>query len=81
MKEPRHVGYCPTKGPRKRAGLDKERKVKRKGMGGGKGNRKDGREAKETQVDKTPRLSSNQGQETVLRMRGTGFVLQVSLMR
>lgn len=55
-------GHCPTKGPGKRAGLDKDRKVKEKGTGEGKGKRQEGRrEAKETEVDKTPRFSSNWG--------------------
>lgn len=58
--EPRHVGHRATKDAGKRAGLDKERKVKRMGKGrSGEGRR----EAKELKVGKTPRFSSAQRQE------------------
>lgn len=68
----------PYQGPRERAGLDKDRKTKEKGTGEGKGKRQGGwREAKETEVDKTPRFSSSQRQQTLLRVRGT--VLWLSL--
>lgn len=54
VKEPRYVV------PGKRAGLDKDRKVKEKGTGEGKGKLQEGwREAKETSVDKKTSILSN----------------------
>lgn len=71
MQEPR-AWALPYQGPGERAGLDKDRKAKERGTGEGKGKRQGGwREAKETEVDKTPRFSSSQRQQTLLRVRGT----------